>query len=110
APPKAVTAATDAYLEAQDSLAAWLDECCESDANAWEGSTALFTNWKIWAEANGVFVGDIKTLHDRIERRDGLVFKKHPTTRRNGFTGVRIKQQGEDPYYSNIAAARKAWP
>lgn len=109
APPEAVTAATAAYLDAQDSLAAWFDECCESDANAWEGSTVLFANWKTWAEANGVFVGDIKTFHDKIDRRDGVVFKKHPTTRRNGFSGVRIKQQPEDPYYSGIAAAQKAW-
>ena len=29
APPEVVTAATAAYLEAQDSIAAWLDECCE---------------------------------------------------------------------------------
>jgi hypothetical protein len=42
APPEAVTAATAAYLEAQDSLAAWLDECCERDANAWERSQTLF--------------------------------------------------------------------
>jgi putative DNA primase/helicase len=32
--PKAAAAATAAYLEAQDSMAAWLDECCELDANA----------------------------------------------------------------------------
>ena len=33
APPEVVTAATAAYLDAQDSVAAWLDECCELDAN-----------------------------------------------------------------------------
>jgi putative DNA primase/helicase len=33
-PPEAVTAATSAYLEAQDSVAAWLDECCELDPKA----------------------------------------------------------------------------
>ena len=30
APPGAVRAATDEYLEAEDSLAAWLGECCQS--------------------------------------------------------------------------------
>ena len=38
APPEVVTAATAAYLDAQDSIAAWLDECCDRDPNAWERS------------------------------------------------------------------------
>jgi putative DNA primase/helicase len=33
-PPQAVVAATEDYLESQDSMAAWLEECCEEDVNA----------------------------------------------------------------------------
>jgi P4 family phage/plasmid primase-like protien len=101
APPKAVTAATETYFEAQDSVAAWLEDCCELDANAWEGSPTLFASWKTYADAAGVYVGDIKTFRDRLEHRDGIIFKKNPTSRRNGFLGVRLKQQPEDPYYAN---------
>jgi putative DNA primase/helicase len=68
-PPKAVTEATAAYLEAQDSMAAWLDECCDLDANAWERSLDLFANWKTWAERGGHFVGDAKTFRDRLDGR-----------------------------------------
>ena len=103
APPEAVTTATAAYLEAQDSVAAWLEDNCERDQNAWEGSLDLFASWKGWAEQSGVFVGDIKTFRDRLEHRNGIVFRKHPTTRRSGFFGVRLKQQPEDPYYSDLA-------
>jgi putative DNA primase/helicase len=41
-PPKAVVEATDAYLTAEDAMAAWLDEKCEHDPNAWTSSTYLF--------------------------------------------------------------------
>jgi putative DNA primase/helicase len=102
APPEAVTAATAAYLEAQDSLAAWLDECCERDANAWERSQTLFASWKAWAERSGHFVGDTKTFRDRLDGRDGIEHRLEPGTKRAGYRGVRLKppeQSPMDPYY-----------
>ena len=36
APPAIVTAATAAYLEAEDAIAAWIADCCEIDPNHWE--------------------------------------------------------------------------
>ena len=80
-PPTAVTAATAAYLDAQDSIAAWLDECCELNSNAWDRPQVLFASWKAWAERSGQFVGDIKTFRDRLDGRDGIEFRKQPTTR-----------------------------
>jgi putative DNA primase/helicase len=91
APPEAVTAATTAYLEAQDSFAAWLDECCERDANAWERSQTLYASWKTWAEQSGHFVGDAKTFRARLERYNDIEHKPEPGTKRAGFKGVRLK-------------------
>ena len=56
-PPPAVLDATDAYLEAEDSLMAWMSDWCEVDNSAWESSTTLFASWKAWAERNGEYVG-----------------------------------------------------
>jgi putative DNA primase/helicase len=103
APPEVVTAATTAYLDAQDTVAAWLDECCELDPNAWERSQMLFASWKAWAERSGQFVGDTKTFRDRLDGRDGIAFRKQPTTKRAGFQGARLKPAEEppiDPYYA----------
>jgi putative DNA primase/helicase len=102
-PPQAVTAATAAYLEAQDSMAAWLDECCDLDPNAWERSLDLFVSWKIWAERGGHFVGDAKTFRDRLDGRDGVTHSLEPGTKRAGYQGVRLKPPPEDPYYSDLA-------
>jgi putative DNA primase/helicase len=108
APPDAVTAATAAYLEAQDSIAAWLDECCDRDPSAWERSQTLFASWKAWAERSGHFAGDAKTFRDRIERRDGIEHKLQPGTKRAGFQGVRLRpdEPPEDPYYASLRRDR----
>ena len=98
APPEAVTAATAAYLEAQDTFSAWLEECCERDPNAWERSMTLFGSWKTWAEQSGQFVGDAKTFRARLERHNDIEHRPEPGTKRAGFKGVRLKLPA-DPYY-----------
>jgi putative DNA primase/helicase len=40
-PPKLVREATEAYLLAEDTLAAWIDEKCERDPKAWASSSEL---------------------------------------------------------------------
>ena len=107
APPEVVTAATAAYLDAQDTIAAWLDECCELDANTWERSQTLFESWRIWAERSGHFVGDIKTFRDRLDGRDGIEFRKQPTTKRAGFQGVRLKPAEEPPEHPYLDHERR---
>jgi putative DNA primase/helicase len=57
APSEAVTASTESYLESEDVLGEWLDECCIRDAGAWEGTTALFSSWKGWAAGREEWTG-----------------------------------------------------
>lgn len=78
-PPEVVLEATDEYLDAEDAIAVWIDECCERDPNAWEQSTDLYRSWKRWAEASGEFVGSKKRFSrelqkhgfERMRKRDG---------------------------------------
>src|SRR5438132_11838051 len=65
-PPRAVSAATEAYFEAEDALGRWLDEKCERGPNFTETSAALFAAWKAWAEANGEFVASVKWLSENL--------------------------------------------
>ena len=41
------------YMEAEDAVAAWIDERCERNSSAWESSTVLFASWSAWAELAG---------------------------------------------------------
>jgi putative DNA primase/helicase len=88
APPQAVRDATDAYLEAEDAIAAWLAECCEHDPNAWESTSALFQDWSSWASSAGENVGSQKRFSERLEAHG---FERQRKRDGRGFTGLRPK-------------------
>ena len=88
AAPKAVTAATTAYLEGEDATAAWIDECCDRDPNAFEKTSTLFTSWKNWATAAGEYVGSQKRFVQNLEDR-GITLKRIHAGR--GLIGLRIR-------------------
>lgn len=86
-PPRAVVEATAAYLDAEDALAAWVDDCCVCDPGAWSTSSALFASWKVWAEHAGEFVGSAKRFGQNLEAR-GYQSVRRMTGR--GFQGLMI--------------------
>jgi putative DNA primase/helicase len=90
APPAAVTAATAAYLEAQDAVAAWLDECCDQDSNAWESRSALYKSWTDWAASTGAHVGSRQSFVDKLETR-GFEPRRRGEASTRGFAGLAIK-------------------
>jgi putative DNA primase/helicase len=98
-PPKAVTDATESYLESEDVLGAWLEECCELDMNAWESSGELYRSWKGWAQDRQAWIGSEKDLTQRLEDRGGFRRAKNKEKTARGFNGLRLKNQrvGEKP-------------
>ena len=97
-PPERVLAATADYLEGQDAVSSWLDECCERDPKAWESRCNLFASWKAWAERAGEFVLPRRRFLDALEMR-GVT----PQRRNNGrgFYGVRINRHDNSDAYWN---------
>ncbi len=52
-PPEMVRAATDDYLEDEDSKATWFKECCKAVRSGSADEKSLFASWRNWAmEAN----------------------------------------------------------
>jgi len=92
-PPKAVTVATESYLESQDVLGEWLDECCEIEGNVWVSSADLYDSWQDWATERGEWVGSAKTFVQRLEDRGGL--RKHRNLKERGFIGLRLRAPGQ---------------
>jgi putative DNA primase/helicase len=92
ASPKTVQAATAAYLEAEDALAAWIEECGEFDPSAWELSSALFRSWKAWADRAGEYVGSLKKFSQRLEDRSASIgmSKERDKHGHRGFRGLRV--------------------
>ncbi|WP_292530245.1 phage/plasmid primase, P4 family [Methylocystis sp.] len=86
-PPQAVRDATAAYLEAEDAIAAWIDDKAERDGRAWESLADLFASWSGWAERAGEFVGPQKRFADNLETRG---FVRHKRMTGQGFFGLRL--------------------
>jgi putative DNA primase/helicase len=87
--PQAVINATGAYLEAEDALAAWIDERCERDTNAWEQTSTLFASWSSWAESTGELGGSMKRFAQTLEGRG---FSRHKRNVGQGFIGLAVKR------------------
>jgi putative DNA primase/helicase len=92
APPEAVTAATVSYLEAEDAIAAWIDERCHRRSDAWECSSNLFGSWKDWAEKAGEPAGSMKRFVQCLENR-GFKWRRQATGR--GFDGLALLPSAE---------------
>jgi putative DNA primase/helicase len=98
-PPKAVTDATAAYLEAEDAIAAWLDEKCERDPNAWASSAQLLASWAAWAAAAGETIGSQRALAAKLEMRG---FESKRRNKARGFIGLDVKLDEPLESYSEV--------
>ena len=90
-PPEAVTNATETYLESQDVLGEWLNDCCIRDPNAWESSTALFNSWKGWATGREEWIGSETTFSTKLEDRGEFKKRKNKEQTKRGFAGLQLK-------------------
>jgi putative DNA primase/helicase len=92
-PPDAVKRATSDYLSDEDSIAAWLGECCEIGAAYSESPGRLYASWKVYAERAGEIVGSLKAFGPKLEAR-GF----GPPRRSSGkrfYEGVRVKPEAQ---------------
>ena len=89
-PPKAVREATDAYMAVEDAIAAWIDDRCERNKNAWSPSGELFRSWCVWAEAAGEQVGSQKRLIQTLETRG---FHRQKLNGVRGLDGLRVNAE-----------------
>jgi putative DNA primase/helicase len=90
APPKAVIEATDEYLEAQDSIGAFLEEQCVAERREQAASSGLFQRWVSFCEDRGERPGHSKTFNDALEKKG---FKRVKTAKGFVFLGLRLKDK-----------------
>jgi putative DNA primase/helicase len=85
--PDAVKKATETYLESEDALGQWLEECCEKGPDYWTGSSALFVSWKAWADGKGE-----SSLSQRrfVQALESKGFQQQRKAKARGFVGVRL--------------------
>lgn len=89
APPPAVSGATAAYLEAEDSVAAWLDERTRKVGWGGDETSRLFADWAGWAKARGEEPGSTKRFVQNLAAR-GFRVGKNSATRRSEISGLAL--------------------
>lgn len=92
-PPERVLKATKAYLDEQDTVGAWLEDCCEVDRGGWTASADLFRSWSQWCTEAGMHPKSIKRLAGDLARK-GVVAEKHRGVR--GFANIMLRVDALD--------------
>jgi putative DNA primase/helicase len=93
APPDIVVRATDEYLAAEDTLSAWIEDCCVRDPHSHTSTRALFASWEMWAARAGYYPGSIKRLASKL---DGKGFRGARLQQVRGYWGLRLGRQAPD--------------
>jgi putative DNA primase/helicase len=97
--PEAVTNATAKYLDAEDLVSAWIEECCETGDKVCDRSSALFASWKAYAERTGEEPGSMRGLGPMLEAR-GYTYKRTKEARL--YQGLRVKpNEAPEPHWTH---------
>ena len=86
--PEVVISATAEYLEAEDALAAWLDECCDRISGTYASVGDLFTSWLKWAKEAGEQPGSKKSFSQNLSARG---FQKGKGRAKRDFQDIKLK-------------------
>lgn len=89
APPRAVTAATDAYRADMDTLGEFLAMHTTRDPEGEVETRELYSRYKAWADETGIRAASQKDFSTQLVER-GLDKGNHPRTRRAVFRGIRV--------------------
>lgn len=88
--PEAVREATSAYRDAEDVLAAFLEERCALNEGCWTASKQLYDAYRDWCEATGEKSVTQKRLGDSLRER-GFESSREGHARTRGWSGIGLK-------------------
>lgn len=88
-PPAVVLAATAEYLDSEDIVGVWVEECIEFDDETFTSRQQLFTSWQAFAKRTGEPVGTRKQFAAALNRRKRFISHKRDGIR--GYLGTRLK-------------------
>lgn len=96
--PAAVVESVDQYLQSEDILGAWIDECADHVTNFREKSSDLYRSYSQWAQKAGEYVCPSKLFKQKLVDR-GL-----STLKSNGqqmIVGLRLKLPDIPDYHTD---------
>jgi putative DNA primase/helicase len=97
-PPAAVRDATAEYLDAEDTIRRWIEECCLVKCGGWTPVGALFANWHTWCERAGEREGSQKRFTQQLEAHG---YERCRTGQARGFNGISLRP----PFVTHVTDA-----
>ncbi len=88
-PPASVQQATQEYFEAEDHIGQWLSDRCELGDSQREGVAQLYSDWKVWCDDQGLYVGSMKRFSETLQSRK--FDKCRTTTGHRGLMGLSLR-------------------
>lgn len=95
--PEAIRRASTEYLDSEDIVAIFLDDCCVADEEAFVASSDLFSRYKVWAEQQGMKPVGQRTLIKMLAER-GIENGRKGAARFSNVLGLRLKGEGGLPF------------
>ena len=92
-PPERVRQAAEEYVEAEDIVGHWIEECCDLGPNLRASARDLFSNWSAWCDATGHPAGTQKILGAALRERNLMAGKVKGA---RGWLGIAIRHH-RDP-------------
>jgi putative DNA primase/helicase len=86
-PPAAVQEATMDYMAAEDTLGRWVDQRCIQGNNCQTSSSALFADYRQWAQENNEWVPSQKVFSTNLEQRG---FSRDHNRKGSFFMGIAL--------------------
>ncbi len=86
-PPAIIRDATDQYLDHEDPVLQFFEDCGHRDPNAWESSADIWNRWKSWAESTGEYVGTRNRFTTKLKEK-GLIPAKSGDGNTRGYNGL----------------------
>jgi P4 family phage/plasmid primase-like protien len=91
APPLIVKGATEDYLNDQDVIGRWIDDCCTLNPKNWAAAADLWDSFQRWADANNERAGTQRAFSTGLGSRDGITGGDSARlNQQRGFWGISL--------------------
>lgn len=88
--PAVIEEATKEYFEDQDSMAQWVEECCDTARGCADTNASLWSSWSNYAKKTGAEAGSSKGLTQWLERSGYKRIKDVFGVRGRGMKGLKV--------------------
>ena len=97
--PGAVAQATKQYREEMDTLAAFFEDCCVLNENAYVGATKLYQRYRIWCDTSGEKAETQKAFGMRLSERGFESFQMTSKAEKGlrGWRGISLRVDDSPP-------------